>query len=494
MIRKSEPGKTELRARHHDNSLVLKRKTISVKNCRRYARISAANQETKWLASAAVIYSLIVEEILLNLRRCFPRLPNIYIKSSAAQAKNRPSMAGRVAFAAIGVIAVPHLALAAVHASIVVEARTGKILYAHNAESLAHPASLTKLMTLFITFGRLESGRMKLSEKLPVSRHAAAQQPTKLWLRPGSEFSVRSAILGITTRSANDAAVVLAEAIAGSESQFARQMTKTARKLGMKRTRFYNASGLPDRRQWTTAHDMARLAIALIRDYPQYYRFFSVRSFEFHGHVIYGHDHVLDEFTGADGLKTGYIRASGYNLVTSAVRGKRRLVGVVLGGRTARARDRRMIALLNRGFHMAPGIQVAAGRLPDTSAARPAARPAAAAAKFVKAAAETAGADETETRDCVIEIGGDFSTQQAVRRVLRSAMRTAPGLLTPRTELVVKLRGRHFRARFRRLDAGEAIQACRSLHHKGFTCRIVRMPVRQDDLAGNSTPDRTQAD
>jgi len=360
-----------------------------------------------------------------------------------------------------------------------VDAGSGGVIYARNAEARAHPASLTKLMTLFITFQQLERGRLKMTQELPVSKHAAAQQPTKLWLRPGTTMSVRSAILGITTRSANDAAVVLAEAIAGSESLFARRMTLTAHRLGMDRTRFYNASGLPDRRQWTTAHDMAKLAIALIRDFPVYYRFFSVRSFRFHGDIIYGHDHLLDEYAGVDGLKTGYIRASGYNLVTSAIRHNRRLVGVVLGGNTARSRDRLMMALLNRGFSSNPTVQMAQSRTP---AAGPAQKPDSVAQghqntpKVVKADLETSIPEDAETREGVIEIGGDFSNQAAVRRTLSSAIRTAPGVLNSGDELVVKLRGRHFRARFRRLGERDAIQACSALHRKGFRCRIVRLP------------------
>ncbi|HET7104754.1 MAG TPA: D-alanyl-D-alanine carboxypeptidase family protein, partial [Terracidiphilus sp.] len=245
------------------------------------------------------------------------------------------TMGGLAAF-----VCVPRPAHAVVHASIVVDAETGVVLHAQNADHLAHPASLAKLMTLYITFERLDSGRLTLGQKLHISRHAASRQPARLGLRPGASISVRSAILAIVTKSANDAAVVLAEGITGSESRFARLMTRTARELGMQRTTFYNASGLPNRRQWTTARDMSTLALAIINDFPAYYHFFRVRSFRFHGRTIYGHDHLLGRYPGADGLKTGFIRASGYNLVTSAVRHQRRLVGVVLGGSTAASRDR----------------------------------------------------------------------------------------------------------------------------------------------------------
>ena len=426
----------------------------------------------------------------MNSCRCSLHLPNHPSGYSAVKGQIRYSTGGSLFFAVLITMALPRLARAAVHASIIVDARTGAILYAQNPEALAHPASLTKLMTLFITFEQLEQGGLNLDEALHVSTHAAAQQPTKLWLRPGSDISVRAAILGITTRSANDAAVVLAEAIGGSESRFAKRMTRTAHKLGMTRTRFYNASGLPDSRQWTTAHDMARLAIALIDDFPEYYRFFSVRSFKFHGHIVYGHDHVLDEFPGADGLKTGYIRASGYNLVTSAVRGKRRLVGVVLGGRTAVARDHLMIALMNRGFSSIPGVELADRTVPD----RDSAQETKGTQKLVKADIEVPAGEEADVRDCVIEIGGDFSNQRAVRRVLSSAIRTAPGLLATRSELVVKLRGPHFRARFRGLENRAAMLACHTLQLKGFHCRIVRAPLSTNDLAGVSASTASQVD
>lgn len=432
----------------------------------------------------------------MSLSPCAPRLRNDPFKCSAEKAQDRFSN-GHLLFAIIVVFASPHLVCAAVRASIVLDASSGAIIFARNGEARAHPASLTKLMTLFITFQQLERGQLKLTQELPVSKHAASQQPTKLWLRPGSTISVRSAILGITTKSANDAAVVLAEAIAGSESQFAKRMTLTAHRLGMKKTHFYNASGLPDRRQWTTAHDMANLAIALIRDFPGYYSFFSVRSFRFHGHIVYGHDHLLDEYAGTDGLKTGYIRASGYNLVTSAVRHKRRLVGVVLGGNTARARDRLMMALFNRGFSNKPSIQIADTRTPAAGEPEKAggiAQERQVTPEIIKADFQTTAPEGAEIQDGVIEIGGAFSNRAAVRRILSSAIRAAPGLLTSDSELVVKLRGGQYRARFRRLGERDANRACHTLLRKGFTCRIVRLPERENDVARVSGTQAPEAD
>ncbi|MGH7039884.1 MAG: D-alanyl-D-alanine carboxypeptidase family protein, partial [Stellaceae bacterium] len=237
-----------------------------------------------------------------------------------------------------------------VRESIVIDAVTGQILSEDNPDGLTYPASLTKLMTLYLTFQALDSGRLRLDTRLPVSAWAASQSPTKLGLRPGDTVSVRSLILGIVTRSANDAAVVLAEGIGGSEPAFADEMNAAAQRLGMTRTFFRNASGLPNPEQHTTARDIARLALALIRDFPREYGFFDTKEFDFRGTEVVGHDHLLNWYPGADGMKTGFIRASGFNLVTSAVQGGHRLIGVVLGGATWAARDREMAALLDQAF------------------------------------------------------------------------------------------------------------------------------------------------
>jgi D-alanyl-D-alanine carboxypeptidase len=237
-----------------------------------------------------------------------------------------------------------------VRAAIVIDADTGGVLSQASADARAYPASLTKLMTLYLTFRALNRGQLRLNQRLYVSRFAARQQPTKLWLKAGSRVRVRDLILGIVTVSANDAAVVLAQGIAGSESAFAKRMTATARRLGMTRTVYHNASGLPDPRQHTTARDIARLSLALVHHFPREYRYFSVRSFRFHGRIIPGHDHLLTSYPGCDGLKTGFTDASGFNLASSAVRDGHRLIGVVLGGPTYQARDAEMAALLDRGF------------------------------------------------------------------------------------------------------------------------------------------------
>ncbi|QOZ33955.1 D-alanyl-D-alanine carboxypeptidase [Bradyrhizobium sp. CCBAU 53421] len=231
-------------------------------------------------------------------------------------------------------------------ASIVVDGNTGSVLTANSPDGLRHPASLTKIMTLYLLFERLDSGKMKLDTEMPVSEHASEQDPTKLGLRPGQTIRVEDAIKGLVTRSANDAAVVIAEAIGGSEDDFARMMTRKARALGMSRTTYRNASGLPNDEQITTARDQSTLGRAIQDRFPRYYRYFSTTAFNFRGHTITGHNRLLGSVEGVDGIKTGYTRASGFNLVTSIHRGNRFLVGVVLGGRSGGSRDAIMRNLL----------------------------------------------------------------------------------------------------------------------------------------------------
>jgi len=231
-------------------------------------------------------------------------------------------------------------------ASIVVDANSGRVMAASHADSPRHPASLTKIMTLYLLFEQLEAGKLKLSSGLPVSAHAAAQAPSRLGLKPGDTIDVESAIKAIVTKSANDIAVVVAEAIGGSEPGFARMMTAKARELGMTRTSYRNASGLPDDRQLTTARDQALLGRAIQDRYPKYYHYFATRYFTYNGKRMRNHNHLLGRVDGVDGIKTGYIRDSGFNIVTSVRRGKRRIVTVVFGGRSGRERDGRARTLI----------------------------------------------------------------------------------------------------------------------------------------------------
>jgi D-alanyl-D-alanine carboxypeptidase len=238
------------------------------------------------------------------------------------------------------------------YASIVVDANTGKVLQDTNADSLRHPASLTKVMTLYLLFEELEAGKLKLTTRLPVSDHAAAQAPSKLNLKPGDSITVENAIRAVVTKSANDVAVVIAEALGGSEPEFAKRMTRKARILGMAHTTYVNASGLPDDSQKTTARDQALLGRAIQERFPKYYDYFKTQRFQFRGHTIVGHNKLL-RVDGVDGIKTGYIRDSGFNLLTSMHRDGRYIVAAVFGGRTARSRDAQMRQLIGKYIRVA---------------------------------------------------------------------------------------------------------------------------------------------
>lgn len=230
--------------------------------------------------------------------------------------------------------------------SIVVDANSGAVLQANNPDAQRFPASLTKVMTLYLLFERLEAGKIKLDTMMPVSQNASRQAPTKLGLRPGDRLKVEDAIQGLVTRSANDASVVIAEALAGDEDEFAKMMTRKARALGMTRTVYRNPNGLPNSEQVTTARDQALLGRAIQDRFPRYYRYFATSSFNYRGKAIRNHNKLLGRVEGVDGIKTGYTRASGFNLITSIKRGNRYLVGVVLGGRSGSSRDTIMRNLL----------------------------------------------------------------------------------------------------------------------------------------------------
>ena len=236
------------------------------------------------------------------------------------------------------------------YSAIVMDAGTGRILMGVNQDALRFPASLTKLMTLYMTFEALRDRRIQLNQYMTVSATAASMPPSKLGLQPGESMTVEQAILGLVTKSANDAASALGEFLGGSEDRFAQMMTLRARALGMSRTSFRNASGLPDPDQWTTARDLATLARRLILDFPQLYGYFSVPGFVWHNRVIQNHDTMLRTYPGADGMKTGFTDAAGHNLVTSAVHGNVRLIGVVMGAGSNVERDQHMTMLLDGGF------------------------------------------------------------------------------------------------------------------------------------------------
>ncbi|NRP73500.1 D-alanyl-D-alanine carboxypeptidase DacD [Ensifer psoraleae] len=257
-------------------------------------------------------------------------------------------IAGRIVLAA----AIAVLALSAPananpkYAGIVVDAKTGKVLYGEDADELRYPASLTKMMTLYLTFEALEAGRISKSTVVPFSKNASAEPPSKLGVKAGRSITVEQAILSLVTRSANDAATALGELLGGSEQRFARMMTNKARALGMTRTTYRNANGLPNPEQKTTARDQARLGLALRQHFPQYYDYFSTRSFRFGKQTIGNHNRLLGNVRGVDGIKTGYTRASGFNLATSAELDGRSIVAVVLGGTSGGSRDAQMRKLV----------------------------------------------------------------------------------------------------------------------------------------------------
>ncbi|MBM3519783.1 MAG: D-alanyl-D-alanine carboxypeptidase, partial [Alphaproteobacteria bacterium] len=246
----------------------------------------------------------------------------------------------------------PTLALAgkAPFSAIAVDARTGKIISSVDPDGRRHPASLTKMMTLYLVFEDLRDGKITLRSPIRMSARAAAMAPSKLGAKPGATISVETAIKALVVKSANDVAAAVAENLGGTEKAFAERMTKTARALGMSRTTFKNASGLPNPDQWTTARDMATLGLRLQRDFPQYYAYFKTTSFSYGGRTIKTHNRLLGRYKGTDGIKTGYIAASGFNLTTSALRNGKRVVGVVMGGKTAPSRNAYMVKMLDKAF------------------------------------------------------------------------------------------------------------------------------------------------
>src|ERR1700731_5448048 len=390
--------------------------------------------------------------------------------------------------------------------SIVIDAETGQVLSEANADAVTYPASLTKMMTLYLTFEALNAGKLRLDQFLPVSTEAASKSPTKLHLVPGDSVQVHDLILGIVTKSANDAAAVLAEGLAGSEPAFADRMTLKARQLGMSSTVYRNASGLPDTEQRTTARDVVQLALALYHDFPREYRYFATRQFYFRGKIIATHNHLLEWYEGADGIKTGYIGASGFNLAASAVRNGHRLIGVVMGGRAAGSRDREMAALLDEGFaEVGAGAILVAGReVPSPSAAPVVAetdqpepvRPREKIGQLAKAARKIAAhlspvakaeaapiahqlRTPAETDRWSIQLGA-FRVASAAEQAARSAA-TASGARGKPVQIVQPAKGgkEHvYRVRLLNFSPQEAQGACAALHKKKVECSVVPPPVR----------------
>ncbi len=391
---------------------------------------------------------------------------------------------------------VPNPAVNGRDAYIILDATSGRELAADRPDALRHPASLTKLMTIYLTFSALDSGRLSLGDGLPVSINALNAPPTKMGLPQGGTVSVRDAIMALVTRSANDAAVVLAEAQAGSEAAFAQMMTNKARQLGMSSTVFRNASGLPNREQVTTARDMARLAYALMRDFPHYYSVFSVQSYPYRGRILENHNRMLGSYEGADGLKTGYTNASGFNLVMSAMRDNRRLIGVVMGGDSASQRDRQMADLMDRGFasaqamHLSPWTSIrkpASARYTaanfDPGTAIPQTTPRAVVAKAVPA--PPPAADISKEAAAAASIGswviqvGSFGDPQAAQLALERAtsLLSAPLRSSAAASIdEVQMANKTFhRARLTNLSQVQAIDGCKALEKRKVYCAALQV-------------------
>ncbi|MBW4023742.1 MAG: D-alanyl-D-alanine carboxypeptidase [Proteobacteria bacterium] len=362
--------------------------------------------------------------------------------------------------------------------SIIIDARTGKILYQQNANQPRYPASLTKLMTLYMLFEALRDHRITLGQMMPVSVHAASVEPVKLGVRPGSRLSVEEAILGMVTLSANDAATVAGEFLAGGdETRFGALMTLKAHALGMNNTVFRNASGLPDAAQITTAHDVALLARRLIQDFPEDYHYFSTPSFVFRGHPIYNHDHLLKSYPGADGMKTGYTNAAGHNLVTSAVRGGVRLIGVVMAAPSNAFRDRQMTAMLNAGFEteLGPNAMVAAAAAARDSRALANAGPAVPAATQPadgrRVSPDVALASGRDSPAWSLDLG-NYTSKSAAYFALHIGVRTAHGGVSHLAPIRVHARTR-WHAWITEVSPVHARPTCLAMNHYGRTCVAV---------------------
>jgi D-alanyl-D-alanine carboxypeptidase len=359
-------------------------------------------------------------------------------------------------------------------AAIVIEANSGKVLQEYNADAPRRPASLTKLMTLYMAFEALRDRRISLDEAVPFSENAASMIPTKLGVPVGGEITVEQAILAMVTLSANDAAAALGELLGGDEYRFAQMMTLRGRALGMTHTTFANASGLPANDQWTTARDLAVLARRLILDFPEDYHYFSTPNFVFHGRVILNHDTELRSYPGADGLKTGYTQASGHNLITSAVRDGVRLIGVELGAPSNGVRDVRMTALLNSGYQ---GLGVPVARAPLVASRLPTLIPVAQAEEIahpgLRKVAMRLRPAETDHPEWAIQVGSYRSVDAAREASARARQATGAGEV-----LVTRAIVHHestWRAQVVGLSSQEARDACTTLSRHRTRCMVIHV-------------------
>ncbi len=422
-------------------------------------------------------------------------------------------------FAALFFLTAGHAEANERYAAYIVDANTNRVLFSRNADDPRYPASITKVMTLYIVFEELEAGRLRLDTPLKVSREAAAEPPSKLGLRPGQTIEVEDAIKAMVTKSANDVAHVVAENIGGSVPAFAQRMTRTARSIGMTHTTFKNPHGLPNDEHVSSAHDLAVLGQVIMRRFPKYFEYFSTRSFSYKGHTYGNHNHLLGRVAGVDGFKTGYIRASGFNLLATMKRGDRRIIGVVMGGRTARSRDKEMTELLETYIKQAspdatpllasnaplpparpdrpsttmyipsstvPGTMVAASAAPmpyfpahgdpigdkiEVALGAPDEVQAQGDAEAPEDVLTTASVP-TPSGDWVIQVGA-FNGEALAKSALSRAQQRAPSVLASAAAYTetVKLDGEtYWRARFAGFDRDAAEAACSALKRASFGC------------------------
>jgi D-alanyl-D-alanine carboxypeptidase len=376
------------------------------------------------------------------------------------------------------------------YAAIVVDQTTGEVIHERHADDQNYPASLTKMMTLYMVFTAIKNGRLKLDTPLAVSANASTQSPSKVGLKDGDTIKVEDAILALVTKSANDVAVVVAEALAGSEERFAEAMTKRARALGMTQTTFRNASGLPDSGQVSSARDLARLAIALRRDYPTYYRYFSTASFDYNGASFINHNKLLGRYDGVDGIKTGFTQASGFNLVASAERDGRRLVAIVMGGDTAHQRDRQVMKLLDGAFGVAPmprDLKVAdRGPAKVTASAERKAKTKRLVSKALDLAPQReADAMRTSKKGYAIQVGA-YDTKGEAHKALEKVSHKVGALVegSERGVSKVKLkRGKTlYRAAFSGLSKNDADKACKKLTRTKVPCLVIAAGPAKGDV------------
>lgn len=373
-------------------------------------------------------------------------------------------------------------ALARRYASIVVNADTGTVIHQDNANSRIYPASLTKMMSLYLLFEALERKRIKLTDTLRVSSRAARQPASRLGLKAGERIRVDAAIKALVVKSANDVAVVIAERLAKTEKKFASLMTKKARQLGMRKTVFRNASGLPHRRQVSTVRDLSKLALALKRRFPRYYRFFSLQRFNYGGTTIETHNKVLKDYDGADGLKTGYIRASGFNIASSAERGGVSLIGIVVGGRTASSRDTHIMNLLDRSFRAVRAV----ARKPGTEKVAP--QPPALYMAH-KAMEKKRKVTALSIRSWGIQVGAFTALDSAHKEARRAAARLKKDKRILVSPTVQSTSGKTlYRARLFGFESRRtAKRTCSRLKRKNFNCAIVKPGRIQIAALGNRT-------